>query len=824
MKTIFTFLFAFLFLQSAYSQWQMMNSPLATPDIQKVAYHPNGYVLAITNENEVFRSDIAQSNWSKVATLNNVVQCIDISPAGTIYAGIIGGYLYSTDIGLTWNEKQLFQHSVYFITDLEFDANGNLFMVSSGHTSILPCIYISNDGGNTWTSPMAGLPTDGYSVVGIEKDSVENIYILLHSYPNSKLYKSTDDGNSWQLVSIMEVSFSNDFKIDRLGNFYTFKYHGASGLIYKSTDGINWNEIYSGIIQKLFIDTENNIYAALEYKGYTGWVDSGYTYYNMILSSDGGSNWQLMGLAGLKAHDFIRVENKFFIATSNGLRTSIISSNQWSLCFEYHDRNAIVSDILNLSAEGRKLIGTARGLMHSEEVGESWVETSVHPSIKFIKNDNFGNIYATSKYLYRSTDFGLTWEIPHDMESDNPREIKNIFINDSGYIFTIQNLVVQGFYIIGLKSTDFGSSWITQFSQTCACNASTDAHSIIENLSGALFLSFNLILYPTPPPSIEYRRWVVKKEPGFNEQVLFENQIANNMYLFNSELYMAMSSYSSSSLGVLKTSDNGSTFVQLNNGLSSLKVTQLILKPEVFLALTGDGIYRSLDQGNYWMRLDHTGLTGTINRIYLDDNQTLYACTSNGIYVFTGELPVELLTFTTSIETGRVTLNWSTASELNNRGFEIQRKSKNAEWMTIGFKEGKGTTTEKNEYTYTDDVAGINSSEVYYRLKQIDYDGTYTYSEEVKVSLIPFKYELYQNYPNPFNPSTKISWQSPVGSHQTIKVYDVLGNEVATLVNEYKEAGSYEVEFDGSSLASGMYIYKLSSGGFTSSKKMMVIK
>ncbi|QQS38334.1 MAG: T9SS type A sorting domain-containing protein [Ignavibacteriales bacterium] len=186
--------------------------------------------------------------------------------------------------------------------------------------------------------------------------------------------------------------------------------------------------------------------------------------------------------------------------------------------------------------------------------------------------------------------------------------------------------------------------------------------------------------------------------------------------------------------------------------------------------------------------------------------------------------PAELLSFSASVVGADIQLDWSTGSETNNSGFEVQRKTINSEWTIIDFKPGQGTTSERSDYTYIDDVAGINSSEAYYRLKQIDYDGTYTYSEEVKVSLIPFKYELSQNYPNPFNPTTTISWQSPVGSHQTIKVYDVLGNEVATLVNEYKEAGSYEVEFDGSSLASGMYIYKLSSGGFTSSKKMILIK
>ncbi len=113
-----------------------------------------------------------------------------------------------------------------------------------------------------------------------------------------------------------------------------------------------------------------------------------------------------------------------------------------------------------------------------------------------------------------------------------------------------------------------------------------------------------------------------------------------------------------------------------------------------------------------------------------------------------------------------------------------------------------------------------------YRLKQVDYDGSFEYSDEVEVmnSITPDEYFLSQNYPNPFNPSTKISWQVPVGSHQTLKIYDVLGNEVATLVDEYKPAGSYEVEWNAAGLPSGIYFYQLKAGSFVESKKMVLLK
>ena len=126
--------------------------------------------------------------------------------------------------------------------------------------------------------------------------------------------------------------------------------------------------------------------------------------------------------------------------------------------------------------------------------------------------------------------------------------------------------------------------------------------------------------------------------------------------------------------------------------------------------------------------------------------------------------------------------------------------------------------------SYSDDISDITASTLYYRLKQIDFNGSFEYSDIVEIEITPQAFELSQNFPNPFNPSTKISWQSPFAGHQTLKVYDVLGNKVATLVNEYRDAGSYELDFNASSLSSGIYFYRLSAGSFVQTKKMLLIK
>jgi hypothetical protein len=141
----------------------------------------------------------------------------------------------------------------------------------------------------------------------------------------------------------------------------------------------------------------------------------------------------------------------------------------------------------------------------------------------------------------------------------------------------------------------------------------------------------------------------------------------------------------------------------------------------------------------------------------------------------------------------------------------------------IGFIEGSGNSNSLKEYSFVDDKL-FGGSKFTYRLKQIDNDGTFSYSDEINVEVVPDKFELSQNYPNPFNPSTRIKYQLSSISQVTLKVYDVLGNEVATLVNEEKPAGSYEVDFDASQLSSGIYFYKLQAGSFFETKKMLLLK
>ena len=241
-----------------------------------------------------------------------------------------------------------------------------------------------------------------------------------------------------------------------------------------------------------------------------------------------------------------------------------------------------------------------------------------------------------------------------------------------------------------------------------------------------------------------------------------------------------------------------------------------------------------------------TGILANI--FYSTDNGTTWALTGNdvdpttygdlrGVTVNTTHfsmwtvsrkdkpLPVQLSSFTSSMKGRDVNLTWMTEKEINNAGFDVERKViENNEWKKVGFVTGKGSSNSPVNYTFEDKK--LNSGKYNYRLKQIDYNGNFEYhnlTSIVDVSL-PTKFNLSQNYPNPFNPTTKIDFDLPEDGKTDLRIYDILGKEVATLVNEFKTAGYYTINFDASKLSSGIYFYRLNVNGFSEVKKMSLIK
>lgn len=192
-------------------------------------------------------------------------------------------------------------------------------------------------------------------------------------------------------------------------------------------------------------------------------------------------------------------------------------------------------------------------------------------------------------------------------------------------------------------------------------------------------------------------------------------------------------------------------------------------------------------------------------------------------------LPVELASFTASVYENKITLLWSTVMEVNNSGFDIERKSTaGSSWSKIGFVTGNGTTNKIHNYNFIDET--VNPGRYNYRLKQIDYNGNFEYfnlTDEISIG-VPDKYFISQNYPNPFNPVTKIDYQLPYDGSVSLKIYDIMGREIAELINGNQTAGNFTVTFNASNMSSGIYFYQMIGEGngqrFITTKKMILLK
>jgi hypothetical protein len=256
---------------------------------------------------------------------------------------------------------------------------------------------------------------------------------------------------------------------------------------------------------------------------------------------------------------------------------------------------------------------------------------------------------------------------------------------------------------------------------------------------------------------------------------------------------------------VAKSTDGGTTFENFKISESSFTPTSSVFFGDYTNIAAWEGKVYPI-----WMRLQ--GSLSVWNSI-IEDSTTI---------------PVELSNFVANVDEGKIYLYWETSSELNNLGFFIERRNiysgeNESDWIEIGFEEGNGNSTERNFYTFEDQP--LNDGTYHYRLRQVDYDGFFKYSNEVEVNLFSVKsFELSQNYPNPFNPSTTISFQLPEASFISLKVYDAIGTEVETIAEGKYPAGVHEVIFDAEKLSSGLYLYRIISGNTKLTRKMMVVK
>jgi photosystem II stability/assembly factor-like uncharacterized protein len=371
------------------------------------------------------------------------------------------------------------------------------------------------------------------------------------------------------------------------------------------------------------------------------------------------------------------------------------------------------------------------------------------------------------------------------------------------------------------RSTDYGASWN-------AVSGNVNGSSAVREM--AISKTNPQILYATTGSSI-----FLSTDGGVtftNKTSGLPSRTITSINIHPTDENIALLTFSGFGTGkVYKTTNMGNTWFSISGNLPDSPVNDGFIyiydnmNPNTYFIATDIGVFLTQDNGTTWVELPNNLPNTVIMHLdYSHSNQMLRAGThGRGVYeaFIDFQIPVELTSFTAKADENIVTLNWSTATETNNQGFEIERKLKNQEWVRIGFIEGKGTTTEIQNYSYADDFSYLPyEGTVIYRLKQVDYNGTFEYSEQVAVNLtfVPSDFYISQNYPNPFNPFTTIKYSLPIESQVRISIYNALGEVIEELVSKVQDAGSYEVTWNAQNNSSGIYYYSFEVNSFDGSQ------
>lgn len=488
--------------------------------------------------------------------------------------------------------------------------------------------------------------------------------------------------------------------------------------------------------------------------------------------------WEFMGLAGESISD-IAIDDSGYVYVASW--TGVYKSTDNGISWVFKNNGLEIADAIKffIDYEGNIYLGaigfsnTGCGLYKSTDRGENWVKiadtlnskpVNTFYDVTIIPNEPDGTIYVSNYYgVHRSTDNGQTWQ---STNITNYGAI-DIGINKNGYMFFGNNTASWfGIY----RSTDLGLTW--------------ERHT---------FLGVNAMVY------------------------LRDGSILAGCYNPGLGAY-----------GIYKTTNNGVSWFNTNTLNYNTSDFVIDNNDDIYVSLFG-AVFISINNGITWIDYGLTGPPSTC--IAIDSNGYVWVgAHQDGIYRTAGRtVPVELVSFNVSVIDNIVLLSWITATEINNQGFEIERsqnlngKSQN-DWKILGFVDGNGTTTEPKTYSFIDEKLspGIYS----YRLKQVDFDGSYEYLDiiEVKVGL-PSNYYLSQNYPNPFNPETNIDYIIPEETLVNISLYDISGKKIKELINEKKEPGYYTIKLQGGEFSSGIYFYRLlTTSGYTTVKKITIIK
>jgi photosystem II stability/assembly factor-like uncharacterized protein len=707
--------------------------------------------------------------------------------------------------------------------------NGQV-VIASGYDGLM---FRSTDGGETITQVTSNVTGDLWGL------QMLNDTLGWACGNANSLTKTTDGGQTWQ--RIFTPGYTSDYWwIDFMNESYGFI--AANGKVLRTIDGgLNWEIIQAGDNQPLFsIDVIDSLHIAAA--GYGG---TGYGAKN-IYSSDGGYTWINGGqitTESVNCIKYINADTGYIVLTEVSARKTTNRGQSWTIIGGIDDNYELQffeEDNIGYSA------GTILKINKAEGNFNIWNRLILNDTFSDVYFTNETTGYAASRWFYKTTDSGIHWSML-------PNFPTNLFTSTLGSVAFTDSLtgVVGGPPCRIVKTTDAGESWYVAnrtgladtigtiykifFINPTTGWAVTSRGGILKTtdsgdnwfaqLNAPLSIVFSSVhfvdsLYGWTPAlgARPYKttdggqNWIQQMNIniGQSRDVFFMNY-QNGFLLESNKLY--------------KSTDGGVTWVQYQN-LTGFSIAKFSTYKDSTIFIIGYKTYRSVDGGENWF--EFTEINGVrITGLKLLNPGFGYAVGELGLimtYYDSTYIPVELISFYGAIINNKVILNWQTASEINNKGFEIELISPGQDyWIKIGFVQGNGTTSETHSYYFKDE--NLQSGNHFYRLKQIDYDGSFEYSNIIDVFInSPSMFSLSQNYPNPFNNSTIISYQISADNYVTLIVYDVLGNQVTTLISENKKAGYYTINFSASDLSSGIYFYKLTAGEFNSTKKFLLIK
>jgi photosystem II stability/assembly factor-like uncharacterized protein len=811
MKILFILFSAILiFSFSSVAQWRVMN-PHPTPNTTYIGSAPSANrFITVTGQGEAIVTQDGGLNWNVVQIGSDGIyrSCYFIDDnTGWAVGSFVERLHKTTDGGLTWtwlnNAPDTTKYDVFFINqNIGWSVGFNGFIIKT------------TDGGSNWFS-QSNTSITSQTLYGVYATDLNNIYVVGNS---DAVLKSTNGGSTWNLLPLIFGTSTNYRAVyfPPTGTGLTGFVVGHRNRIAKTTDGgSTWTSVYDGggTNQLWAIDFDDSFVNGIACgatsavlrttNGGDTWtpiagLPSGIIFYSVrfgsdnaaylsggngyfLKSTDGGATWNPLGYrftsSRIRDVSFADTLNGYVVGTGFVARTTDGGFTWTPQSSPFAgDINEVVAPSPNhaiAGCDGGNVIVTTDGgsIWNLVATGITGTNSDIL-AIDFVDN-NFGIVAAYNGTVARSTDGGLSWSIISTITGYNPWDM-DLVDNLYGWVSGTGERIS--------RTTDGGLTWEQQLAMG---GLGTYGISFIDRDRGVAGGTGGNTYYTT--------------DGGVNW--------------------------------------NSATIPPANTVWGIHFVESPVLGSIGMTACASGYVFISTDGGVNWFQEPRFTIS-TFDDIYMTDAAHAWIVGNSGVilkYTEPDNIPVELSTFTASNQRNNVILNWSTATELNNSGFEIERRIsgiQNNEFEKIAFIPGKGTTTERSTYTYTD--KNLNSGSYNYRIKQIDFDGSYTYynlEETVEINS-PFSFELSQNYPNPFNPSTKIKFTIPnVETHRdaslqkvTLKIYGILGNEIATLVNEEKPAGEYEVEFDAKNLSSGIYYYQLISGNYIETKKMILLK